>query len=380
MQLLTPGELQGEAALPGASRAVRWVAAMSEPQQLVRNVAASVRLLRHGALELPLTRCDGWQADHSYVVSPHNAYFSYAADEIPPLPLGLRPLLRHTLGFAAGALRARDFDRHVAVNNWLLSTNLYPPDWHGEDVPAITRELEQHFPDHALVWRSLNALTDGERLEALRAAGYLLIPSRRVFLVDLRQPTADLWRLRSLQRDRALRARGLWQVVPACDLRHEDFDRMAELYRLLYLEKYHRLNPDYTADWLRLGHAQGWLELTALRSAADPHGPLQGVVGWFRTDAVQSSPLLGYNTALPIELGLYRLLGLMSLEEAWRRGGWLNFSAGAPHWKQTRGARPVIEYSAVAIRHLTPARQWSWRLLNQVARRVAVPLAERYDL
>ena len=39
------------------------------------------------------------------------------------------------------------------------------------------------------------------------------------------------------------------------------FQRIEHLYTLLYLDKYSTLNPQYSAQWLQRGHAEGWLEL-----------------------------------------------------------------------------------------------------------------------
>ena len=50
-----------------------------------------------------------------------------------------------------------------------------------------------------------------------------------------------------------------------------------------------------------------------------PNGRLDGVVGCFVRNNVISSPLVGYDTTLPIDLGLYRMLSAIVLGEAARR-------------------------------------------------------------
>lgn len=61
-----------------------------------------------------------------------------------------------------------------------------------------------------------------------------------------------------------------------------------------------------------------------------PEGRIDGVVGWFATDATLSAPIVGYDTALPIKLGLYRQLTQLCFQEAAARRIVLNFSSGAP--------------------------------------------------
>ena len=68
------------------------------------------------------------------------------------------------------------------------------------------------------------------------------------------------------------------------------------------------------------------------------------------------------------------LLAQMALE----RGLRLNGSAGAADFKRHRGARPIVEYSAIYARHLAWPRRAALGGLEQVLNRIAVPLmAER---
>jgi len=51
----------------------------------------------------------------------------------------------------------------VMVNNWLLSTNLYPPS-SNETLEAISRFLIERFPKHAIVYRSVNPILNESML------------------------------------------------------------------------------------------------------------------------------------------------------------------------------------------------------------------------
>ena len=165
--------------------------------------------------------------------------------------------------------------------------------------------------------------------------------------------------------------------MPGQALADADYPRLEQLYNRLYLDKYCPLNPHFSAGWMRAGQRDGWLELTALRA---PQGRIDAVLGWFSNEAVMTTPVVGYDTALPQKTGLYRLISQISLEETARRRGLFNMSAGAADFKRQRGGRPEIEYSYVYVDHLPRARQRAWSLLGRLLRGVGVPIMQKYKL
>jgi len=156
-----------------------------------------------------------------------------------------------------------------------------------------------------------------------------------------------------------------------------DFERIEQLYNLLYLDKYCTLNPHYSAQWLQRGHAEGWLELRALRN---PEGRIDGALGWFANNSLISAPIVGYDTALPQRTGLYRQLTRLCLQEAVERRLVLNFSSGAAAFKRLRGGQPQIEYSLIQVAHLPLGRRLVWQLLSLLLTRIGVPLMRTLKL
>ncbi len=346
----------------------------------IGNVETRTKILDTGAHLFPVTINDGGeQADNSYVTSPLTTYTGYAEFEIARLgwPWLTWPLTALTKGAGCWLKRAR-IDRIVQVNNWLLSTNLYPPDWDGTDLPAITAHLLKRYPDHTLCFRSLNRHSNANLIAHLESLGYLAIPSRQVYLLDgAAGRDADFLRRRDTRNDARLLARTPYKQVPGSALDDADYPRLEHLYNLLYLDRYCPLNPHFSADWMRAGQRDGWLELTALRS---PEGRFDAVLGWFANETAMTTPVVGYDTALPKTLGLYRLITQISLEETARRRGLFNMSAGAAHFKRLRGGRPQIEYSYVYIDHLPRQRQRPWRLLSRLLHGIGVPILEKLKL
>lgn len=346
----------------------------------VRNVHTQMLVLDTGQHAFPVTvQHDHRLPGNSYVVSPASTYGAYAEFELRQLGWGMGawPLLGLIRGMRLGLGFAR-IDQMVQVNNWLLSTNLYPPDWPAADLPDITRRLVQQFPQHAIGFRSINRFSNAKLMDRLLACGYIAVPSRQVYLFDARQGEASAFLQRhNAQLDARLLRRSVYAVESGEQLAPHEFERLETLYRLLYVEKYCPLNPQFSADWLRKGHREGWLQLRVLRH---PQGHMDGVVGWFGNRDILTAPIVGYDTRLPPSVGLYRLLTCLCWQEAVARRCVLNFSSGAAHFKRLRGGAPEIEYSLVYIAHLSLHRQAVWYGLAQLLQTVAVPLMKKWQL
>lgn len=379
MKLLMPEQLALQPSRAGDSSARHYVRTCAGGA-LIGNVTTALALLDTGRHQFPVSINQGGEApDNCYVVSPQTAYSGYAREELQRLkrPWLAWPLKLLTQG-VDHLLSAAKVDRLVQVNNWLLSTNLYPADWSGADLPAITDLLRQQFPDHALAFRSLNDFSNLVLRERLQALGYLAIPSRQVYLFDGREGEGSAFlRHHNTRLDTTLLRRSPYSVVPGSALSAADFQRIEQLYSLLYLDKYSTLNPHYSAQWLQRGYAEGWLELRALRN---PEGRIDGALGWFANSTLISAPIVGYDTALPQRSGLYRQLTRLCLQEAVNRRQVLNFSAGAAAFKRLRGGQPYIEYTLIQVAHLPWARRAVWHLMAVLLQRIGVPLMRKLKL
>lgn len=378
LALIDPGELR-RLTLPADQASTRPFldamagAALGTPSPLVGNIATTIRLLQIGPHVIPVTVNDT-DYNNSWVCSPYNSAVTYPLDELRHVPSpALRTALAGLISSVAPLLRACRINRVVCINNWLLSTNLYP-DIDIRQVQPLTAMMRDLFPGHAILFRSLNAVTNGPLMAALRASGYLLAPSRQVYLYDGRRP--DYLDRPNCRRDRELLERRDHVTVVPHD-RISDFSRVRELYDLLYLHKYSWHNPQYTETLMRIWHESHMLTLFGL---ANDSAGLEAVVGAFAMNGVLTAPLVGYDTAQPQSRGLYRMLMALVLQQAANERLLLNLSAGAASFKRLRGGQGELEYSAVYCRHLPMRQRAAWTALVTLLEQVGARVLRRYEL
>ncbi len=361
---------------PGLTQKTALLLAMGEASggALIDNLETAISAMPTSLGDLPVTRNDGARPT-CYVCCPTVAYVDYALAELRHFTA--RPLLSLALyalvNLSRPVLWASRVDRHIQPNNWLLATNPVP-DLPASEVQAITGALVEQHPGHAIVWRSLNAISDADKFSRFRSAGYDLFPARQVYLFDCR--TAPPPAHRDQRRDAALLDRGDYDIVGPETITAADAPRIAELYRKLYLDKYTRLNPQYSASFIEVAHRGGLIAFHGLRR----DGRLDGVVGFFDAGDVMTAPLVGYDTALPPELGLYRRLMALATRRARARNQLFNMSAGAAGFKRNRGGMPAIEYAAVYTRHLPVGQRAASWIVRTVLERVGETLLTRFEL
>jgi len=340
----------------------------------VANIDARVETIEAGRLTLPVTVNDA-NSLNAWVCSPLTTYSRYALEETRRVaPRLIAPPLAGVIGIADRWMRRAELDCAVSLNNWLISTNLYPRA-DGIDFDALASACQHRWPHHAIWFRSLNFEQHADWLHALVAAGFELIPTRQVYLFRDMQQKAT--RHQNLQRDLQL-----LRTTPLTPVAHDaftytDFARAETLYAQLYIDKYSHLNPRYTAAFLNAWHAAGLLEFAGFK---DDTGTLRAVVGMFGQASVLSAPIVGYDTSWPQSAGLYRLLMAHVLKTTIERDAQLNLSAGAAHFKRLRGGEPAIEYSAVFSRHLSAATRRTLNGLRLLTTKLGVPIMRRFQL
>lgn len=338
------------------------------------NVETTLSTEEIGGFVFPVT-LNTTEYESSYVCSPYNAYVSYSQDELVKIKNKwlryLSGLLMRSIG---GLLRAGEINKNYCINNFLLSTNPYP-NWNGEGAAAHLKKSLASHPTHAIMYRSLNHHTNAELIKHLTDLGFILVPSRQVYIFD--KQLGDFQLRNNNHNDRRAYANMPYQLVLHEQISKEDYPTIVRLYNLLYLEKYSKHNPQFSEKLIAYWHQNQVLTMFGLR---DAQGVLQGVVGLFESDSIITAPLVGYNTVLPSQKALYRILIHLILDYSLKKERCLNLSSGASQFKLLRGAHPFIEYSALYIKHLPLRRRVTWKSMRWILNSLFVPIVRRYKL
>ncbi|MEZ4886634.1 MAG: hypothetical protein R3E32_18040 [Chitinophagales bacterium] len=344
------------------------------------NVDGKIELLKVAGEFIPISITEPRaKVKNSYVCSPITHYVDYGFREID-IEFPNRPILnkccKSVLWCFKTAFIRPSFDKVVMVNNWLLSTNLYP-NLSPADIEAINQFLIARFPEHAIIYRSVNPFLNGELLQTLSDAGFDKILSRQVYMID---PKKGIYRKKKAYKiDLALQRKTTdLQWFDASHISLQDLPRIKALYDDLYLEKYAEYNPQLTLDFFESALQQKWLNMSILKDKNTDK--IEAVIGYFNRNGVMTTPLIGYNRSLPQKIGLYRLITLQIIEEAVRNGYLLHMSSGASHFKKIRGGEPFLEYNMVYSLHLPLVRRTPWKAFKGLTKYLAVPIFERFEL
>ncbi|MEP1537314.1 MAG: hypothetical protein ABJQ34_15175 [Paracoccaceae bacterium] len=354
----------------------KFVAAFAKdgPKPFIDNLETQVSEHRWGKHLVPMTINDGISGS-AFTCSLRVAYIEYTKEELARFPNRFLVPFLHLLVNTVGLMLLRsNVDRIVHINNWMMSTNL-PVDLDPSLTSTQTHEMTRAFPQHLLAIRSLTRQHSDKLMKALENEGWIMLPSRQVFLAQ--NVAKDSLSRRDARNDEKLWQLGAFDYDELSEMTDADAQRIADLYELLYLDKYSRINPVYTPQFIKLTHSIGMIRYLVLR---DKGGQIQGFGGMHQNGRHGTMPLIGYNTQLDRSLGLYRLVCHAGSRYAARHELEFNMSSGAAQYKMTRGAAAEMEFTAFYIRHLPPLRRAPFAVLRLIGNKVAIPLLKRYQL
>ena len=260
------------------------------------------------------------------------------------------------------------------INNWLLSTTPWPA-WDAENLPFVIDAITERWPDHALVFRSLNPKESVPLMAALSKRGAKLIPSRQVWYYEPDSTAVE--NSPDFRKDVRLLSGDDFELVPHEAIIPADFPALQKLYDDLYIGKYSRHNPDFTSQWFQHLHQENLARFSAIRG---PDRSFVGVEASCELNGVLTSPIVGYDLERPKSLGLYRRLAALPILEGRRRNLPLNLSAGVGRFKAHRGGEAVMEYLGVYDRHLPLSRRLPWQFISDISTRVLAPYVRRRRL
>lgn len=324
----------------------------------IKNVQTNLYLLVWDQIILPITVNDT-EYENAYVCSPYSYYISYASHSLDFIEQKwMQASIKFVLAGLGKVLKTFQINKVVSINNWFCSTNLYPHLSEAQ-LKKITSFLQERFPHHALVFRSIAQEITPSYYQTLPRLNYTLIASRQIFFIDsIKQQ--ELTQARLFKSDIKLLQKSGYEILTNDDLTEEDAPRLIQLYKDLYIDKYSQLNPDFTEDFVKLALKNHLLHFRVLKK----NQKIDGVVAFTVQNNQLFCPYFGYDQYLPTETALYRLLSTILMLEAQKREVLFHQSSGASTYKKIRKGQNAIEYLAINCSHLSYLRRLPWYLLK----------------
>ena len=314
--------------------------------------------------------------NNSYVCSPYTMLVPYCLEEITKLDNRfLRKVIKLLITMFDNYVKNNNINRVVHINNWLLSTNLYPQKEKKLLIKRLLEDFVSRYQQHAIIFRSLNNHLNPELLSECNSAGCIAVPTRQVYLYD--KTLNDYSKTHNYKIDKKLLEKTDYQYVTQNEIEESDYSRIVDLYNMLYVSKYSQHNPQFTHNYIATIIEHPYFYIEGFRNQ---QGILDAVGGRFTVGDTTSLPIVGYDITKPKKLGLYRLVLMSTLLYAEKNKFCFNASSGAPHFKRLRGAIPYIEYSMVYVDHFPKPSQRLWKILAFTLNKLFVPIMKRYKL
>jgi len=338
----------------------------------INNIHVESHVLKVDDLVLPIIVTDGTQTN-SWVCSPYTQYIGYGQEYtwLISNPL-LSKLVKNILGAIGRCTQWCKLDAVVYVNNWLFAADLYPKGFSEGHVQAIQNYLQRRFPQHAIVFRSVNPLLNAPLIAALKNSGFTTMASRYIHVTDARNE--EIFTTRILKSDLKLLREAPYQLIEGDEVPVEDYPKLLALYHSLYITQHSPRNPVVTQAYM-----QALIEKKLLSFKIVKQGDLyKGVAGYTVKNGIFQCPFFGYEKKDPDHNLVYRLLSTALILEARKRGVVFNQSAGASFYKSIRRSQGCFEYNAIYTKHLPLKQRAGWATLKTFINAVAPPFMKKY--
>jgi len=351
------------------SKKLHKIFTKEEPLKLIGKLKAEFHLYEIEG-ESVISSINHNNRENAYVVSPYSLIVNYSKDELFKIDSKVQrtffSLLIKLFGYF---LKISQIDRVQTLNNLMLSTNFFSKAWESFELKELEKKALFAYPKHLLLLRSVNQTQNPKLFKKLREDGWIGVVVRQVYLFKSR----ERWeRKRDSKKDKKLQDDKRFSFEKVERRREYDFERMRELYNMVYLKKHSEHNLHYQVRFFEKMVEEELFELYILRESAS--NSMVGVIAFTLNEELQTIPLLGYDTSYPQKDALYRRLMYFGIDHAFEKNLLLNISSGASSFKMSRGAEPELEYMFVKADHLPLYRRVVWRLLSYLSEKFYAPM------
>ena len=297
----------------------------------------------------------------------HIKYGMYEINKNTTLPWIKKTLILLFIHVKNIVAKLAKIDQSTYINHNLCSTLLWDA-----SPSTFAKDIINTQSDKALIFRSLT-INNVIELKKHFHNNFVIVPFRKAFYFNPSQPLQGKIK-KNFQKDNALFIKNRYDIVTESDLRPDDYERISELYNMLYIDKFVNLNPTYTIDFFKEITNNKRFSYLCLRK----NGKIDAFALIEENGDSMQVPCVGYDTILPRETGLYRqltssLLGYSIMNK-------LNFymSSGCSDYKENRGASAYTEYYGVYLGNVNFVRKLSWKLFSFLIDKIWLKIVNKY--
>lgn len=338
----------------------------------VENIFGEVNILKIDNQLFPLLVTSG-RYDNSYVCSPYGHYITLGLESLQRIKnRWQKKILECVLKGLGSIVKAGKINPAVYVNHSLFSTDLQPNELTKSQIHSAVLLLKKRFPNHTLIFRSINPKTCFDLKKRLKSCGFKFIATRQVYLTDTKN--TELYNTRIIKSDLRLWEKKDYEVISHNELTEEDEQRILALCHSLSIDNHSTSNPKATRHCLSLFKQLPSFQMKVLKK----NGVIEGVAGYYTNGNILFCPLFGYDKNNPNSTLVYRLLSTMLLLEATENGKLFHQAAGGSFYKTLRRANKFQEYQAIYTKHLPMKQKLVWGLLKTMINTFAISSMKKY--
>lgn len=329
----------------------------TDPTNLVTNLETQNIVIAQGDHLLFATKNDK-EYNNTHICSPYNTYIGYGKLSAKNFErLWIRGFIYGFTLFFGKIFKWLQFNKVIQLNNTFSTINLHPENTDALLSPIIHKLIDA-YPKHAIIWPRLNPELNKNLYNTLIQHHFKLIPTKTVHVYC---SDKNYMKRSHTKRDLSLLKKSDYKIVNHHELTATDLVRIHALYEMLFIKKHAGYNPQLTLAYFESCHRHHWFEFTALRN---PQGEIDAFISQAKRNGIMICGPLGYDTEKPIELGLYRMIIAVSLQNAHEADCTYNLGSGNELFKLNRGSERQLEYNAIYYHHLPFHRRLPWQILH----------------
>lgn len=307
-------------------------------QFFIKNINVDIRFIEIDNYLIPLSF---WNNNENCYTTSFLSAFIYWKYELKNISnLFTRKLFWIVLDLLLYFWKKLNIDNIVYVNNFFLSTNLYP-EWDNGIVNKINIFIKMNYNNKIIFYRSLNYVKNKDIINTLEDNNFRKICSRQIFIFK-KNKIEEYKKLKIVKNDFRI-IRKYWLTFERVEL--NDDSHVLELYNMLYLKKYTNLNPQFTLDFIKTTIKFKLFNLFKLTE----NNKIIWVIWYFIINNQATTPIFWYDILKDKKYNLYSQISNLLTFKSLNDVDILNSSSWAWKFKFSRGWEIKLEYNLIFV-------------------------------